>query len=127
MTQKKSKKTSKRVVPIRPALVQTPSEETPFIHLLAQEEKDILQRIVKKILAPRELQVYSRRNGLFGEGIESHAAIGRDLGITKQTVRQTEQRALDKLMNKYGTALASVKAEIFRERVVVQQARHRAS
>jgi hypothetical protein len=114
---RKIKKPRLKLVPIRPSLEELPGKDTPYIHLLNQEQKTILERIAKKLLAPQELQVYSMCNNLFGEGINSHAAIGRYLGIKKQTVGQTEKRAIQKINEHYKTALIVIKAELFSERI----------
>ena len=127
MTQKKLKKPTRRVIPIRPAFAEIPSEETPFISLLAEEQRGIHERTAQKLLTTRELEVYSRRHALFGEGVESYAAIGRDLGITKQDVKQAYQRAARKILGNYKSALAVIKAEIFHERFMARQGKRQAS
>jgi DNA-directed RNA polymerase sigma subunit (sigma70/sigma32) len=111
---------SKRVVPIRTAHEEIPSEETPYIFLLEQEQKKILEEIATKLLNNRQLAVFSQCNNLFGEGKRNYADIGRDLGITRARVAQIEERAVEKIMQHYKSALAVIKREIFAERVAAQ-------
>jgi RNA polymerase primary sigma factor len=62
--------------------------------------EDLLE-IVDKLPA-REALVLRRRYGLEGAGPQTLAEIGRDLGISRERVRQIEKRALRRLKETWG-------------------------
>jgi len=72
---------------------QTPPEEEVTVSL----EQDVLRRAVAQ-LPEREREVVKRRYGLNGDrDPASLEAIGRELGLTRERVRQIEARALEQL------------------------------
>jgi RNA polymerase primary sigma factor len=60
--------------------------------LLAEQVRDTLLT-----LSPRERQVIERRFGLEGDHEQTLTAIGRDIGLTRERIRQIETTALRKL------------------------------
>lgn len=59
------------------------------------EQRDHLERLMM-VLSPKEKYVIGRRYGLI-EGDRRLVAIGNDLKLTRERVRQIERRALDKM------------------------------
>jgi len=51
----------------------------------------------EEALAPREREVLTHRFGLNGEAPKRQAAIARDLEISREAVRQSQNRALKRL------------------------------
>ena len=75
------------------AAEQAPPEEEVTVSL----EQDVLRRAVAQ-LPEREREVVKRRYGLTGDrDPASLDAIGRELGLTRERVRQIEARALEQL------------------------------
>ena len=75
------------------AAEQAPPEEEVTVSL----EQDVLRRAVAQ-LPEREREVVKRRYGLNGDrDPASLDAIGRELGLTRERVRQIEARALEQL------------------------------
>src|SRR5215210_7981794 len=69
----------------------------PEEELTVSLEEDVLRRAVTQ-LPEREREVVKRRYGLNGErNPASLATIGRELGLTRERVRQIEARALERL------------------------------
>jgi RNA polymerase primary sigma factor len=69
----------------------------PEEELTASLEQDVLRRAVAQ-LPEREREVVKRRYGLNGDrDPKSLEAIGRELGLTRERVRQIEARALEQL------------------------------
>jgi RNA polymerase primary sigma factor len=60
--------------------------------LLAEQIRDTLLT-----LTPRERRVIERRFGLIGDTDETLTAIGREIGVTRERIRQIESTALRKL------------------------------
>jgi RNA polymerase primary sigma factor len=60
--------------------------------LLADQIRDTLMT-----LSPRERRVIERRFGLTGDNDETLTAIGREIGVTRERIRQIESTALRKL------------------------------
>jgi RNA polymerase primary sigma factor len=72
---------------------QAPPEEEVTVSL----EQDVLRRAVEH-LPEREREVVKRRYGLDGDrDPASLEAIGRELGLTRERVRQIEANALERL------------------------------
>jgi RNA polymerase primary sigma factor len=61
-------------------------------HLLADQIRDTLMT-----LTPRERRVIERRFGLTDDNDETLTAIGREIGVTRERIRQIESTALRKL------------------------------
>lgn len=62
--------------------------------------EDLLELVDR--LPPREALVLRRRYGLEGVRPQTLAEIGKDLGITRERVRQIEKRALKRLKEEWG-------------------------
>ena len=60
--------------------------------LLADRVRDTLQT-----LTPRERRVIELRFGLIGDKDETLTSIGREIGVTRERIRQIESKALRKL------------------------------
>lgn len=77
-----------------PSDVKTPEEEILDIDL-----KEKIDRILSSdILTPRELEIIRLRFG-FEEKVYTLEEIGQKMGVTRERIRQIEQRALKKLRN----------------------------
>lgn len=85
-------------------------DDTELIDLVASEnsvqpeeecEKNetisLVHNALRKLLNPREQEIIIRRMGLNGRKSETLAKIAEDLGITRERVRQLEEKALAKL------------------------------
>jgi RNA polymerase primary sigma factor len=71
-----------------------PPEEAAALHLLKEEVREVLE----DVLTPRELFVLEMRFGLGGSGhTYPLEQVGRQLGITRERVRQIEAEAMRKL------------------------------
>jgi RNA polymerase sigma-32 factor len=80
---------------------------TPEQHLAEASEGQFLKDAIDKALAmlpPREAMIIRRR--YFEEARQTFEAIGRDLGVSKDRVRQLEARALAKLRELMPASLA---------------------
>ena len=62
-----------------------------------QTLKDEVQRVLEEVLTPRERLVLQLRFGLGNTQAHPLEQVGRELGITRERVRQIEERALAKL------------------------------
>lgn len=61
--------------------------------------KKSLAEVFKTTLSKRERKVLSLRYGLWGNTPHTLDAIGRDMGITRERVRQIEKHAIEKIRN----------------------------
>ena len=77
-------------------LLADDSQITPEEELLSNSEKESLETVLNT-LAPREKRVIKLRYGLNDGTEHTLAQIGRDLGISRERVRQIEDEALRKL------------------------------
>lgn len=77
-------------------LLADDSQVTPEEELLCSSEKESLERVLNT-LAPREKHVIKLRYGLQDGTEYTLAEIGRQLGISRERVRQIEDEALRKL------------------------------
>ena len=77
-------------------LLADDSQITPEEELLSNSEKESLETVLNT-LAPREKRVIKLRYGLKDGTEHTLAQIGRDLGISRERVRQIEDEALRKL------------------------------
>ena len=68
----------------------------PQEELVRRELKKTLQTLLSQ-LTPRQQQILQMHYGLSGEEPRSMDAIGKELGISKERVRQIERQAMDKL------------------------------
>ncbi len=64
---------------------------------ITQTLKDEVQRVLESVLTPRERLVLQLRFGLGNSQAHPLEQVGRKLGITRERVRQIEERALAKL------------------------------
>jgi RNA polymerase sigma factor (sigma-70 family) len=71
--------------------------------LLERQEQDEALRRALKRLAPRDREILSARYGLDGQGERTLETVGRQLGLTRERVRQLQNNALARLR----TALAA--------------------
>jgi RNA polymerase primary sigma factor len=77
-------------------LLADDSQVTPEEELLSNSEKESLEKVLNT-LAPRETLVIKLRYGLTDGTEYTLAEIGRQLGISRERVRQIEDEALRKL------------------------------
>ena len=77
-------------------LLADDSQVTPEEELLSNSEKESLERVLNT-LAPRETLIIKLRYGLTDGTEYTLAEIGRQLGISRERVRQIEDEALRKL------------------------------
>jgi len=69
----------------------------PPFHAAMQRERSEKLRQELSILPPRERKIITRRFGLNDEGPQTLEEISRELGVSRERVRQLERKALDKL------------------------------
>lgn len=89
------------------------------------QDNDIHEEIEKALeaLSEREREIIQLRHGLIeGEKPMTLDAIGKNLGITRERVRQIENRALKKLAAIKGLRLASLDPENFESKASTQSA-----
>ena len=77
---------------VLPDLTLTPLDEALIRKSLEEQLYSLLEQ-----LDPKELQIVERRFGLADRDPETLAEIGADLKLSRERVRQIEERALDKL------------------------------
>lgn len=80
------------LVDIIPSDILTPAE----VHIISERKEQLTEVLLAK-LTDRELYVISRRFGLSDEKPQTLEVIGTELGITRERVRQIEDKALRKL------------------------------
>jgi RNA polymerase primary sigma factor len=78
------------------ATLEDTEAESPVDHALAIQLHDELQQILRR-LSKRERRVVHRRFGTDGQPPETLEEIGRELGISRERVRQIERDALDQM------------------------------
>lgn len=74
--------------------------KTPFEQLDASAKMDMLQKFIRQ-LKPREFLILCERFGLEGDAGETLETVGRKLALTREAVRQIQNRALEKLRRKF--------------------------
>lgn len=83
-------------------------ETSKLIDLIPDEDTDLIENISKKFLSEeiaeilqfldeREREIIIRRFGLYGKKAESLQKIGRDLNLTRERVRQLENKAIKRI------------------------------
>ncbi|MBI1928863.1 sigma-70 family RNA polymerase sigma factor [Candidatus Poribacteria bacterium] len=77
-------------------LLADPSQASPEEEFIARSEEDLLEKVLNT-LTPREALVIKLRYGLTDDTEYTLAEIGRQLGISRERVRQIEDEALRKL------------------------------
>jgi DNA-directed RNA polymerase sigma subunit (sigma70/sigma32) len=70
--------------------------DDPFVVAADLVRRDELERALG-MLDPKERQVVTLRYGLSGAGPRTLSDVGREMGVTRERVRQIERRALTKL------------------------------
>lgn len=75
----------------------------PEEEAMRADRHDVLMQLIAKWLEPREAKIIALRFGL-EDGIPlTLEEIGKELGVTRERVRQVEDRALRKLRYKFAT------------------------
>jgi RNA polymerase primary sigma factor len=77
-------------------LIQDTASHGPFENVFHMTLQDIIQRVINK-LTKREMKIITLRFGLSGEGPYTLEQTGRMLGITRERVRQIQEKAIAKL------------------------------
>ena len=77
-------------------LVEDLQSPQPQDELVRQELKNTLQKLLS-LLTPRQQQILQMHYGLSGEEPRSMSAISKEMGISKERVRQIEEQAIQKL------------------------------
>ena len=92
-----------------PAILDADSELMEFVYddsLASPEDQAIANELPQKVqelltkanLTDREKEIILRRNGFNGQ-IETLEEIGKEMGVTRERIRQIEQKAMNKLKN----------------------------
>jgi RNA polymerase primary sigma factor len=81
---------------IEPQSLQTAAIERELDRIRAGELRSLIERALHR-LPPREEKIVRRRFGIGADRGLTLEAIGRELGLSRERVRQIEARALDKL------------------------------
>ncbi len=77
-------------------LIRDDSVESPFETVFTMTLQDTLDRVLHK-LSQREMRIIKLRFGLTGDGPYTLEETGRSLGITRERVRQIQEKAIIKL------------------------------
>lgn len=80
------------------SLVEDENAATSFLEVENQNQKNIIKEVLAT-LSDREQYVITHRFGIDLDRAETLEEIGRSLGLSKETIRQTENSALRKLRN----------------------------
>jgi len=73
--------------------------QSPLEVVMQKELSEELRKTLRKILSPREERIIKRRFGIEDERLYTLEEVGRELGISRERVRQIQERALKKLKN----------------------------
>lgn len=77
-------------------LIEDNSSDAPFENVFSMALQDTIDRVLKH-LTEREMKIIKLRFGLAGEGPFTLEETGRMLGITRERVRQIQEKAIAKL------------------------------
>lgn len=72
-------------------------EESVESRVLNASDSEALYNIASELLTPREMLVLTRRYGLDGEPVQTLASVGVMLGLSRESVRNIQGRAMAKL------------------------------
>ena len=79
-------------------LVEDPAAHTPFNTLVDARRRELVASLLKT-MNPTEADVLRRRFGIEGGASDTYDEIARQSGVSRETIRLIEQRALDALRN----------------------------
>lgn len=77
--------------------VEDKNAESPEEHMMKSELKDEIHELMDKYLTEKERLVVTRRFGLDGNEPCTLEVVGREMGVTRERVRQIESKAKNKL------------------------------
>jgi RNA polymerase primary sigma factor len=77
-------------------LIRDENSREPFDHAVNVTLQDTLEKVFAN-LTKRERQIIQLRFGLMGDGPRTLQETGRILGITRERVRQIQEKAIQKL------------------------------
>jgi len=77
-------------------LIEDNSSDAPFENVFSMALQDTIEKVLKH-LTEREMKIIKLRFGLAGEGPFTLEETGRMLGITRERVRQIQEKAIAKL------------------------------
>ncbi len=78
-------------------LIEDTRAEKPEDNLFSANEHEVLQRVLDKI-SPREAHILRLRYGLDDDRPMTLAQIGKEVGLTRERIRQIEREAINKLL-----------------------------
>lgn len=85
-------------------LIADDSIEAPEERLIQEETAKIIQGVLTT-LDEREADIIARRYGLGGRKAQTLEEVGKDYGLTKERIRQIEEKAMKKLRNPLRTEM----------------------
>lgn len=85
------------------AAMLPPAVSTPFLLLSAAEETGALAEAMS-VLSPTEKVVIAARFGLDGDGEKTFAEIGDEMMLSRERIRQIQNRGLDKIQRQLKSA-----------------------